>query len=48
MVDDEEDYEYLRGHYKVRRVVSEYKGERFLVKLQSGEADLVSVSLSYP
>lgn len=41
-VDDEEDYEYLPGHYKVQQVLSEYKGKGFLVKLQSGEADLVS------
>jgi hypothetical protein len=40
--DDEEEYEYLPGHNRVKRVMSEYKGERFLVKLQSGEADLVS------
>lgn len=40
--DDQEEYEYLPGHYRVKRVMSEYKGERFLVKLQSGEADLVS------
>lgn len=44
--DEEEEYEYLPGHYRVKRVMSEYKGERFLVKLQSGEADLVSRSLS--
>jgi hypothetical protein len=42
LMDDYEDYKYLRGHYKVRRVVSEYKNEKFLVKLESGESDLVS------
>jgi hypothetical protein len=40
-MDDYEDYEYLRGHFRVRRVVSEYKDEKFLVKLESGESDLV-------
>lgn len=44
LMDDYGDYEYLRGHYKVRRVVSEYKDGRFLVQLQSGESDLVSAS----
>jgi hypothetical protein len=41
LMDDYEDYEYLRGHFKVRRVVSEYKDEKFLVKLESGESNLV-------
>ena len=38
---DEDKYEYLRGHHKVRRVMAEYRGNRFLVELQSGEIDLV-------
>jgi hypothetical protein len=43
--DNEEDYEYLPGHYRVKHVMSEYKGERFLVQLRSGEADLVGYFL---
>jgi hypothetical protein len=45
MPHDAEEYEYLPGHFKVKRVISELKGKRFLVKLQSGEVDLVSHSL---
>ena len=42
---DADEYEYLPGHFKVKRVISELKGKRFLVKLQSGEVDLVSHAL---
>ncbi|RMZ91382.1 hypothetical protein DV736_g1394, partial [Chaetothyriales sp. CBS 134916] len=33
---------YMRGHFTVRKILGEYRGDRFLVKLASGEKQLVT------
>lgn len=40
--DQKEQYEYLPGHFAVSKIMSEYRGQRYLVKLQSDEKQLVS------
>ena len=41
-IPDKDDYEHLTGHFVVDRVISQYPQQKYLVKLQSGEIDLVS------
>lgn len=45
-MDEEEkkEYEYLPGHFSAKEVVSELGGDRFVVRLKSGEKQLVSYS----
>jgi hypothetical protein len=40
-IQNKSDYEYLPGHFVVDRVLSEYPGHQYLVKLASGEIELV-------
>ena len=40
--DEKEKYEYLPGHFTVSKIMSEYRGNRYLVRLQSDEKQLVS------
>ncbi|EXJ94804.1 hypothetical protein A1O1_03202 [Capronia coronata CBS 617.96] len=40
--EDKQEYEYLPGHFSVQRILSKSKKGRYLVKLDSGEVDLVS------
>ena len=40
--DEKQKYEYLPGHFAVSKIISEYRGGRYLVKLQSDEKQLVS------
>jgi hypothetical protein len=44
-ISDPDEYEYLPGHHDVEKILSEYSQNRFLVKLASGERDLVSLLL---
>ena len=39
---DKSQYDRLPGHDIVQRILSEYRGDRYLVKLESGEKELVS------
>ena len=41
---DKENYEHLPGYFTVQRILREVTPGHFLVKLRSGEADLVSMS----
>ena len=41
---DREEYEHLPGYFTVRRILQEVTPARYLVKLRSGEVDLVSLS----
>jgi hypothetical protein len=43
-IPNKDDYEHLPGHFTVDRVLSEYPGDKYLVKLGSGEIELVRVS----
>lgn len=49
-MDEEEKrtYQHLPGHFTVKRILSEYRGDRFLVKLESREKKLVSLPASSP
>lgn len=38
---DKDDFEYLPGHFEVRKVLHALHGNKYLVKLASGETDLV-------
>jgi hypothetical protein len=40
---DKEDYEHLPGYFTVQRILREVTPGRYLVKLRSGEVDLVSM-----
>lgn len=42
---DKEDYEHLPGYSAVLKIIRETKPGYYIVKLRSGEVDLVSVSL---
>jgi hypothetical protein len=42
-IPNKDEYEHLPGHFAVDRVLSEYSQDRYLVKLRSGEVDLVRV-----
>ena len=44
---EKEEYEHLPGHFSVRKILSEFRGDRYLVKLESGEKQLVSVAPSF-
>lgn len=46
--EDKQDYEFLPGHFSVRKVLSKSDEDRYLVQLDSGEVDLVSGSLRSP
>ena len=46
--DEEMEYKYLPGHFAVRRILSEFRGDRYLVKLMSDERQMVSESGAYP
>jgi hypothetical protein len=39
---DKDGYCYLPGHFAVDKILSEYKADRYLVKLMSGERQIVS------
>src|SRR5947209_1238969 len=47
-IPNKDDYEHLPGHFTVDRVLSEYPQDRYLVKLRSGEVDLVCVPTVLP
>lgn len=47
-IPNKDDYEHLAGHSVVDRVLSEYPGNKYLVKLGSGEVELASVPLLRP
>ena len=36
-------YKHLPGHFSVQKIVSEFRGDRYLVKLMSGERQMVSL-----
>ena len=40
-VNNKEEYEYLPGHFYIQRVVSEHSHNKYVVRLGSGEQDLV-------
>lgn len=40
-IQNKDDYEHLPGHFMVDRVLSEYPRDQYLVKLASGEIELV-------
>jgi hypothetical protein len=42
-ISDPDEYEYLPSHHDVEKILSEYSQNRFLVKLASGERELVSL-----
>ena len=42
-IPNKDEYEHLPGHFTVDRVLSEYSQDRYLVKLRSGEVELVRV-----
>jgi hypothetical protein len=42
-ISNRDDYEHLPGHFTVDRVLSEYPRDRYLVKLGSGEIELVRI-----
>ena len=42
-IPNKDEYEHLPGHFTVDRVLSEYPQDRYLVKLRSGEVELVCV-----
>ena len=42
-IPNKDEYEHLPGHFTVNRVLSEYSQDRYLVKLRSGEVELVCV-----
>ena len=44
-IPNKDEYQHLPGHFEVSRVLSEYSASRYLVKLRSGERDIVSVCL---
>lgn len=39
---EKEMYKHLPGHFSVQKIMSEFRGERYLVKLMSGERQMVS------
>ena len=41
-IPNKDEYRHLPGHFDVSRVLSEYSASRYLVKLRSGERDIVS------
>jgi hypothetical protein len=43
-IPNKHDYEHLPGHFTVDRVLSECSHDKYLVKLRSGEIELVRVS----
>jgi hypothetical protein len=43
--EEKQEYEYLPGHFSVRRVLSNLEGDQHIVELESGERDLVSLYL---
>ena len=43
-IHNKDEYESLPGHFTVRRVISEHPHDKYLVKLGSGEVELVCVS----
>ncbi len=42
-IPNKDDYEHLPGHFTVDRVLAEYPRNKYLVKLGSGEVELVGV-----
>lgn len=44
-IPNKDEYEHLPGHFTARRVLAEYPGDKYLVKLGSGEVELVSVAI---
>jgi hypothetical protein len=40
--EEKDEYEYLPGHFSVRRIVAQLDADRYLVKLDSGEGSTVS------
>ena len=42
-IPNKDEYEHLPGHFTVDHVLSEYSQDRYLVKLRSGEVELVRV-----
>jgi hypothetical protein len=40
--EEKHDFEHLPGHYTAQKIVSNFRGDRYLVKLMSGEKQLVS------
>ena len=42
-IPNKDEYEHLPGYFTVDRVLSEYSQDRYLVKLRSGEVELVCV-----
>jgi hypothetical protein len=42
-IPNKDEYEHLPGYFTVDRVLSEYSPDRYLVKLRSGEVELVRV-----
>jgi hypothetical protein len=42
-IPNKDEYEHLPGHFTVDRILSEYSQDRYLVKLRSGEVELVRV-----
>lgn len=41
--EEKEDYDFLPGHFSVERIISKIRHDKYMVKLKSGERDLVSV-----
>jgi len=39
--EQKESYEYLPGHFSAKRILSRFRGNRYLVRLGSGETNLV-------
>ncbi len=39
-----QEYKYLPGHFSVQKIMSEFKGDRYMVKLMSGERHVVSLA----
>lgn len=40
--EEEDEYEYLPGHFSVRKVLSKLENERYLIQRKSDERDIVS------
>ena len=45
--EEKDEYEYLPGHFSVRRVLSKLEDGRYLIKRKSGDRDLVSALLHF-
>ena len=43
--DEKEEYDYMPGHFSVQRILSDFRGDRYLIKLESGEKQMVSLML---